>query len=297
MKRILAVVNPIAGKKRKVNPEQMVQEVLPNSVFVEWLYWSSVEMDIGLETINRLNSDTFDMVVVFGGDGTVNRIARAMLHRKEALLIIPLGSGNGLARHLKIPMNPKKALSLALNTTITPIDAVKINNEFYFCSAGLGFDALIAYKFAHAGTRGLKTYIKMVFNEFFHYKSKKYIISTPNEQINTKAFFITVANANQWGNNVKVAPQANIDDGQLEVTILKPFLWIELPLILLSLFFNRFNRSYKVKAIRTPKVEISSTELQNYAHYDGEPLVIGQNASFYCIPKSLNMVIGRKMIR
>lgn len=297
MKRILAVVNPIAGKKRKVNPEQIVQEVLPNSIFVEWLYWSSVEMDIGLETINRLNSDTFDMVMVFGGDGTVNQIARVMLHRKEAMLIIPLGSGNGLARHLKIPMNPKKALLLALYGTIKQIDAAKMNDEFYFCSAGLGFDALVAYKFAHANTRGLKTYIKIVFNEFFNYKSKKYIISTPNDQIKTKAFFITVANANQWGNNVKVAPQANIDDGQLEVTILKPFIWIELPLILLSLFFNRFNRSYKVKAIRTQNVEISSIEPQNYAHYDGEPLVLGPIASFYCIPRSLNVVIGRKIIQ
>ncbi|MGQ9847057.1 MAG: diacylglycerol/lipid kinase family protein, partial [Bacteroidales bacterium] len=124
----------------------------------------------------------------------------------------------------------------------------------------------------------------------------EYTITTPIAQIKTKAFFITVANANQWGNNVKVAPQAKIDDGQLEVTILKPFMWIEIPLILLSLFFNRFNRSYKVETIKTQNVEIISSEVQNYAHYDGEPFVIGQKASFYCIPKALNMVIGRKMI-
>lgn len=294
MKRILAVVNPIAGKKRKINPEQIVREVLQDSVFVEWLYWSSVEINIGLEVISRLNSGNFDIVMVFGGDGTVNQIGSAMLHRQEALLIIPLGSGNGLARHLKIPMNPKKALMLASSGTIKKIDAAKINNKFYFCSAGVGFDALVAYKFAYAGTRGLKTYIKIVFNEYFSYKPQKYIISTPYEQIKTNAFFISVANANQWGNNVKVAPQANIDDGQLEVTILKPFLWIELPLILLSLFFNRFNRSYKVKAIRSPKVEIYSTKLQNYAHYDGEPLLLGQNISFYCIPKALNVVIKKR---
>ncbi|MGQ9848051.1 MAG: diacylglycerol/lipid kinase family protein, partial [Bacteroidales bacterium] len=177
MKRILAVVNPIAGKKRKINPEQLVQDVLPNSIFVEWLYWSSVEMDIGLETINRLNSNSFDMVMVFGGDGTVNRIAQIMLHRKEALLIIPLGSGNGLARHLKIPMNPKKALLLALHGRIKQIDAAKINNQFYFCSAGLGFDALVAHKFAHAGSRGLKTYVKVVVNNFFNYKLNEYTIT------------------------------------------------------------------------------------------------------------------------
>lgn len=294
MSQILAVVNPIAGKKRKVNPEKMVREVLGNSILVEWLYWTSADMDIENAVLEKLNANHFNQVVVFGGDGTVNRIARTLLHRDEPLLIIPLGSGNGLARHLKIPMSPYKALALALNGTTKSIDAAQMNNEIYFCTAGVGFDAYIAYKFAHAGTRGFKTYFKTVVKEFFRYKAKEYTITTSSEKIKTNAFFITVANANQWGNNVKVAPQANIDDGLLELIILNSFKWIELPLFLIMLFANNFHRLYSVVNRSVGLVEIETKEKQLYAHFDGEPVLIESPVVFKVLPKAINVVVSNE---
>ncbi|HOU98936.1 MAG TPA: YegS/Rv2252/BmrU family lipid kinase [Bacteroidales bacterium] len=292
MKRIVAVVNPIAGKKRKISPEQMVQDVLSDNVLVDWLYWATAEMDIGNAVIEKLNSGVYDLVVVFGGDGTVNRIARALLHRNEPLLIIPLGSGNGLARHLKIPMNPYKALALALNGTTKSIDAAQMNNEIYFCTAGVGFDAYIAYKFAHAGSRGLKTYVKTVFREFFSYKSKYYTITSSNQQIKTKAFFITVANANQWGNNVKVAPHAKINDGLLELIVLKSFKWLELPMLLLMMVLNCFHRSYRIQHYSLPYFEINSNEKQLFAHFDGEPMLLYPPIVFKSLPGAIRVVVG-----
>ena len=291
MKRVLAVVNPIAGKKKKIKPEDLFSKVIADKVEVEWLYWSSPTMDIGSEVLALLKQSHFDIVVVFGGDGTVNRVAQALVFRPEALCIIPMGSGNGLARHLNISMNYEKALQLLLNGQIRTIDAAKMNDTVYFCTAGIGFDAWIAYRFAHAGTRGLMTYVKMVVHEFFRYKSKWYELKFNNGQMAVKAFFITIANANQWGNNVKVAPQAQIDDGKLDVIILKPFKWVELPLLLIDLFFKRFHRSYRVKTINVHSIQINTHDMHNYVHYDGEPLSIGQNLIFESLPKALNVVV------
>ncbi|NSW46072.1 MAG: diacylglycerol kinase family lipid kinase [Bacteroidales bacterium] len=294
MKRVLAVVNPIAGKKKKIRPEDIVSKILAGKVEIEWLYWTSPLMDIGKALVTQLEQSHFDVVVVFGGDGTVNRVAQVLMYRPEALCIIPMGSGNGLARHLHIPMNYEKALQLVLNGYIKTIDGAKMNEIIYFCTAGLGFDAWIAYKFAHAGTRGLMTYVKMVLNEFFKYQSKSYQLKFNQDQRQLKAFFITVANANQWGNNVKVAPQAKIDDGQLEVTILKPFKWIELPLLLISLFFNRFHRSFKVYSISASQFQIVTNEPENYAHFDGEPLIIEPNIHFICLPNALKVCVPKE---
>jgi len=295
VKRLLAVVNPIAGKKKKIRPEDIVAKILAGKVEVEWLYWSSPTMDIGKEVVAQLEQSQFDVVVVFGGDGTVNRVAQALMYRTEALCIIPMGSGNGLARHLHIPMNYEKALQLALSGHIKTIDGAKMNDIIYFCTAGLGFDAWIAYKFAHAGTRGLMTYVKMVLNEFFRYQSKSYQLNFNQDQRQLKAFFITVANANQWGNNVKVAPHAKIDDGKLEVIVLKPFKWIELPLLLISLFFNRFHRSFKVYTINANEFQIETYESENYAHFDGEPLIIGSHIEFICLPNALRVCVPNEI--
>ncbi len=128
MKKILAIVNPIAGKKKKIKLETLAVEVIQNKADIEWLYWQSAEMDIAQAAVEKLSQSKFDIVAVFGGDGTVNRIARVLVHRPEALLIIPMGSGNGLARHLKIPMNYASALRLAIEGKTTSIDAAKMKN-------------------------------------------------------------------------------------------------------------------------------------------------------------------------
>lgn len=291
MKKILAIVNPIAGKKKKIKPETLAIEVIQDKAEIEWLYWQSAEMDIAQAAIEKLNQSKFDIVAVFGGDGTVNRIAQVLVHRPEALLIIPMGSGNGLARHLKIPMNYTKALRLAIDGKVVSIDAANMNKETFFCTAGLGFDAFIAYRFAHAGKRGYKTYIKTVFKEFFSYKSKSYTISFNNEQIDLKAFFITIANANQWGNNVKVAPHAKIDDGLLELIALKPFKWIEIPILIVRLFSHSFHRSCRIENLTASKVTIKTKEEQNYAHFDGEPTMINNSIEFHNLHQALKVVV------
>lgn len=291
MKKILAVVNPIAGKKKKIEPELLANEILRNEADIEWIYWHLPEIDITKKVNEKLNQSKYDIVAVFGGDGTVNRIARVLVNRPENLLIIPIGSGNGLARHLQIPLNCSSALRLAIEGKPTFIDVAKMNNETFFCTAGLGFDAFIAHRFAHAKKRGYYTYIKMVLKEFFRYKSQSYIITFDNDKIELKAFFITIANANQWGNNVKVAPHAQINDGLLEFVALKPFKWFEIPMLVIRLFKNSLHQSQKVENIQTSKIEIRTKNETNYAHFDGEPTIMPASIHFSILPRALKVIV------
>lgn len=289
----LAVVNPISGTKNKVNPETLVFETLGSKVNVDWLYWSSADMDIITAIRQKLEQKKYEIVIVFGGDGTVNHVAQALVGHDEAMLIIPMGSGNGLARHLRIPMNYKKALKLALNPVIKKIDVASINGQFFTCSSGVGFDATIAYYFAHSKVRGFFTYFKLVLKWFFKYHCDTYQIEIDDKKLNEKAFFITVANANQWGNNIKVAPQAIIDDGQFDVVILREFKWYHVPILVIKLLIGKINSSKHCMSIKANKVNIFTSKPTVYAHYDGESVELNTPLSFTITKQLLHVVVGK----
>lgn len=169
-----------------------------------------------------------------GGDGTINEIARSLVHTDTALGIIPCGSGNGLARHLHIPMEPKKALEVLNEGCLDTIDYGKINGTDFFCTCGVGFDAFVSLKFAHAGKRGLLTYLEKTLQESLKYQPETYELETENGVSKYKAFLIACGNASQYGNNAYIAPQATLTDGLLDVTILEPFTVWMYPLLLSS---------------------------------------------------------------
>ena len=188
--KILVVINPKAGTKKKTKIEQQLTEVLSPYANLDFLYWESAEEDITQKIRCRLSKEVFEGVVVVGGDGTVNRAARALIGRKEFLLIVPVGSGNGLARHLHIPLNIKKSLKLFIEGKTIAIDVVKVDNEYYFCTAGVGFDAHVAHLFANAGKRGLMTYVKIILKTFFRTKSKIFKLSLTNKSYRYQPFLL-----------------------------------------------------------------------------------------------------------
>ncbi|MCA8829895.1 diacylglycerol/lipid kinase family protein [Hymenobacter pini] len=161
------------------------------------------------------------VVVAVGGDGTVNEVARGLLGTGAALGIVPRGSGNGLARHLRLPLDLPGAVRRACQPTFQRIDAGQINGYWFFCTAGLGFDAHVSKLFAQAGTRGLSTYVKVALREYRRYRPTPVQVELENRQLlDTHCYVLAFANAAQYGNNAYIAPQANIQDGLLDVCLI-----------------------------------------------------------------------------
>ncbi|PJF38513.1 MAG: hypothetical protein CUN55_17070, partial [Phototrophicales bacterium] len=175
------------------------------------------------ELAKKAIQEKYTAVVAVGGDGTVNEVAQVLIHSPLHLGIIPQGSGNGLARHLGIPMDTTKAIERLLSPKSMKIDAAKANGNYFFCTSGVGFDAHVSASFAARTHRGLSGYIFFALQEGFGYRPLTYTIEWHGRVLHTEAFLIAVANSTQYGNNAYIAPQADIQDGQLDVCIIKPF--------------------------------------------------------------------------
>ena len=209
MKNIAFIINPISGAKEAQNakkklPKLIMQTLdmeqwLPNIVYTEYAGHAT-------ELAYQYARMGFDAVIAVGGDGTVNEVARGLKDTKTALGIIPMGSGNGFARHLNIPMRPQKALEMINHSEPISVDYGLANGKVFVCTCGTGFDAVIADQFAASNKRGFMTYIRNTIAKAFTYKPQTYHIVGDGLDVTQEAFLITFANANQWGNDAKIAP-------------------------------------------------------------------------------------------
>ena len=281
------VINPNAGVKNKLNIESFIATHFPKTVSYDIIIWKEAD-DIS-PIIEQIKNNHYQFIVACGGDGTVNMVASLLVHTKIALGILPLGSGNGLARSNGIPMDLKKALELIVIGKMEMIDSGTINGHPFFCTAGIGFDALIAHKFAESTKRGFVTYFKTSVREFMKYKPLTYSIHVDGNTIKTPAFLITVANAGQWGNDVYIAPAAKLNDGLFHISVLKPFPLITFPLFGIKLFSKKADTFKYLESIIGKKVDIEF-EHQLPVHYDGEPLVANRKISLEMFPLSLRII-------
>jgi len=233
-----------------------------------------------------------DVVCAVGGDGTVNETARGLIHTQTALGIIPAGSGNGLARHLHIPIDTLGAIKVINSAHIKPMDYGVVNDREFFCTCGVGFDAFISKKFAEAGKRGPLTYIENVLKSSLQYNPETYeieIISNAGEEENHKtykAFLISCANASQYGNNAYIAPTASVRDGLLDFTIIEPFNAIEAPAIAMQLFDGTIERNSRIKTFRGTKAIIRRKEA-GVIHFDGDPMETSMDVNVELVPQGL----------
>ena len=206
-----------------------------------------------------------------------------------ALGIFPLGSGNGLARSNKIPLDLKQALQIIERGTVKQIDGATINGYPFFCTAGVGFDAHIANEFATSTKRGFVTYFKTTVKEFFSYTPSLYEINIDGKIIETKAFLITIANAGQWGNDVYIAPEAELNDGILNISILRPFSNFAIPMIGIKLFSKKIHTSISLQSEKGKQIEIKfNGDLP--VHFDGEPITATNKLSISIMPLALKIV-------
>jgi YegS/Rv2252/BmrU family lipid kinase len=218
-RKILYIVNPISGTRSKVSIEDIIVAETKKAGFRYAVYPSVAGGDYSfLHSIMR--DEKFTDVVIAGGDGTINQVVNSLRRLEVQFGIIPCGSGNGLAFSAGIPKDPVKALQLAFKGNSLLTDCFFVNNQFACMLCGLGFDAQVAHDFANAPKRGLSTYVKKTVQNFFSSKAYPFVLTTGEKEISTDAFFISIANSNQFGNHFTIAPKASLTDGQLDVVIM-----------------------------------------------------------------------------
>jgi diacylglycerol kinase (ATP) len=288
--KILFIINPISGTKYKGHLPGLIKQLADTAIFNVEVLITKYKGE-ATEIVHQKLKDNCGYFVAVGGDGTVNEIAKALIGTRAVLGIIPVGSGNGLARHLQIPLQPKKAIQIINKLKYKAIDYCFINNTPFFCTCGVGFDALIGEKFAHCKGRGFSNYIKTTISEYFNYQPEMYQITIDNEpKINRQAFLITFANASQYGNNAYIAPKADIFDGKLDICILAPFRLHKAPGIGIRLFAGNIDSSSHMYSQRGSKILLERTS-EGVIHFDGEPFHMGKNLEISLISKGLNVIL------
>lgn len=237
----------------------------------------------------QLVAEGYDIVVAIGGDGTVNEVAQALVGADAALGIVPVGSGNGLARHLHIPLDVGKALKLIATAKPRRIDCGLMNGAPFFCTAGVGFDALIGNLFAQAGARGFFAYVRQTFKAFMSYNPEVYDLAIDGATIRRRAFLITFANASQWGNNACIAPTASASDGLVDVVVVGRFPLYRAPEVAVRLFTRQVG---KLRFVETFKCRAATVERAHsgYIHYDGEPSQAGRLIEVKVVQGALSVV-------
>lgn len=289
-KHITFIVNPISGTQEKEQIIALINEYLDIDKYTFQIIYTQYAGHAE-EIAAQCAEDSHFAVVAVGGDGTVNEVARVLTHTHTALGIIPCGSGNGLARHLQISMQPRKAIEAINEGIIERIDYGTINRRKFFCTCGVGFDAFVSLKFAEAGKRGLNTYIEQSLNASLNYKPETYKLTIDgNETEIYQAFLIACGNAAQYGNNAYIAPKATLTDGLLDVTILNPFTPLDVPSLALQLFTKTIDQNSHIKTFRCKTINIRR-EKPGVVHYDGDPVMMGANLKVKIHHAGLHVIV------
>ena len=218
-RKILYIINPIAGTGTSTNIQKRIEQATTKaSIPFECMQSNAMGNYQAVGT--RITNEQYTDVVIAGGDGTVSQVIGALRHLPIQFGIIPVGSGNGLARAAKIPTSPAAALAFIFEETGKATDGFLVNQQFACMLSGLGFDATVAYAFAKQSSRGLVTYAKEIIKNMGSARSYSFEISIDGYSISLEAYMISIANANQYGNNFTIAPFASLQDGLLNIIIL-----------------------------------------------------------------------------
>ena len=293
-KHIVFVLNPISGTKSKEGIVKLIDQQLDSNKY-DWRIVRTEYAGHAAVIASQSVSEGVDICVAIGGDGTVNEVARSLVQSQTALGIIPCGSGNGLARHLCLPMDPKGALEMINLGRVELFDYGIINRQPFFCPCGMGFDAFISLKFAEAGKRGMVTYVENVLKEGLKYQPDTYTIEDATGIHSHKAFLITCANAAQYGNNAYIAPGASMQDGLMDVIVMEPFTVVEAPKLAMDLFAKTLSSNSRIKTFQARRLHIKRSQ-PGAVHFDGDPINMGTDIDVELRPLGLRAVVNPKAI-
>lgn len=289
-KKITFILNPVSGTISKAGVPELIDNTIDKDIYDYEIVFTE-RAGHATEIASAEVANGTDIVVAVGGDGTVNEVGRALIHTNTALAILPCGSGNGLARHLMLPMNLKKSIETINKGVVHDLDYGVINGIPFFCTCGIGFDAFVSMKFAEAGKRGPITYVENVLREGLRYKPETYIITDETGTKTRKAFLISCANASQYGNNAYIAPHASMADGLLDIIIMEPFDMFDAPQISMDLFSKTIENNSKIKMLKSSKILVKRQK-EGYIHYDGDPVMAGTEIEIHVEHKGIKMVVN-----
>lgn len=286
--KCILIVNPKSGTTEK---GRIIKKALENFLAAGWDVEAAYTERPGhaTEIAEKAARAGVEAVVAVGGDGTVNETARALVNTSSTLGIIPMGSGNGLARHLNIPMNPMKAIDIITSGRVEECDYCTVNDRPFFCTFGMGFDAAVTDRFSsRPGSRGFINYIRSTVEEFIHYKPEGYTIIADNETIAERAFVVACCNAAQYGNNAFIAPHASITDGLMDVTVMHCSNKFNHALCGLDMMIGTIREGARIHTFRTRSVTIER-DGSGPVQLDGEPTRMGPRLKVTCHHKGLRV--------
>ena len=285
-RKIIYLINPISGTRGKSSLRELIHrktkdqhidfDILPTDA--EGNYDHLRELIIKEKVTD---------IVICGGDGTVNAVMAALQGNPVRIGIIPMGSGNGLAFAAKIPKDPSRALEIIFAGKASLIDGLMINDQFSCMLCGIGFDAEVAHTFAQQPTRGLQTYIKVTFHHFFKSRYWVFQVDLPGESLKTEAFFISIANANQFGNNFTIAPKARLDDGLLDIVVVKKMNKVRTLLAVIRQVMG--GRPKNILYFQTPSLRIVNKSMAPL-HIDGDPKQTAPAFDIHILPKIIQLI-------
>jgi len=283
------IINPIAGVAKKERLPELIEQNIDAQKF-EWTIVYSHYKHHAKELAKKASQQGINIVCAVGGDGSVHEVGTALIGTPTKLAIIPTGSGNGLARHLKIPLNIEKAIANINRMEVLTMDTVLVNDKPFLNAGGYGFDALIAQKFNKGKKRGFVRYIQIVLREFFRYNPINVSVDVNGQVRTLPVMLCTIANASEFGNGFCVSPKSDITDGKIELFLLKPFRFWSIPLLIFQFFRRKSDRSKFAEIISFEKARINVPK--NIAHYDGEPFGVKNELNVRVVPKSLHILTG-----
>ena len=296
MKNIAFIINPISGAKETQNakrklPKLIMQTLdmeqwLPNIVFTEYAGHAT-------ELAHQYARMGFDAVVAVGGDGTVNEVARGLKDTKTALGILPMGSGNGFARHLNIPIRPQKALEMINHREPINVDDGLANGRLFVSTCGTGFDAVVADNFSGSNKRGFMTYLQNTLKVAFSYQPQTYHIVGDGLDVTHKAFLITFANTNQWGYEAMIAPKASVQDGKMDIMLMSSHAILGSASLALRLFTGSIDNSYFMDTIRAKEITLEREEVAPF-HIDGDPVEMDKDIHIKIVADGLKVLVEKR---
>ncbi len=268
---IFFIINPYSGNQNKSRIINKISSEINKQIFKPEIIQTETIKQLS-DILGIIKKDKDNIVVAVGGDGTINRIVNEIVNTNIRFGIIPRGSGNGLARELGIPQTISGAIRVINQFNFRKIDVLQLNNLYSVNVSGVGFDAVIAQKFANLKHRGFKHYIRITAQEIKAIKPDTYHLFIDEYELNAEVYLISFANSRQWGNNAYIAPRAKIDDGLIDVVLLHPFPLLPVPIMIAELFTKTLNHSPYIDTIKAKTVTIQKAG-DIFAHVDGEPYI------------------------
>lgn len=285
---VCVIVNPISGGIGKSIIVEELSLCLKEAQREFEIFYSDAPQHATLLTKEALLRGCLSFIII-GGDGSINEVSQSLIGTDAVLGIIPTGSGNGVARHLRIPTHRSKAIDVIRKNRIETIDTVRINNHFYIGVAGIGFDAEVGWKFSAFGHRGFLSYLILALQTLPTYEPNIYNLQIDGKKFSREAFLISFANSSQFGNGAVIAPMAQINDGFLDLVIMKKVPFYATAQVAYHLFNRSLYRSKYVEVVKCKTIIIEQPNLR--AHIDGEPVFFEQGMRVEIVPASLNILV------